>query len=221
MSDLAVRVLDLIQQRESEASRLARFLHDEVGQILTGAGLELEALRRSTTDPQMQSGLSAVQTLLEGAISQIRGLSHSLSPSALDRLGLGFALQELVNRYRQPGSVTIRLLIDGRPQPSPVATAGFYRIAAQALDNAVKHSKATLIEVILRRTGRGVEMEIRDNGAGFDWEVQRQHPSGFGLQLMSLSAQHDGLDFEIRTRPGTFTIVFVLEKPASPCLSVS
>ncbi len=212
MADLAARVLELIQQRERDSTRLAHLLHDEIGQILTGAGLELEALRRSTAEPQISSGIAAVQGLLEGALSQIRDLSRSLVPSALDRLGLGAALEELVNRHRQPGGVTIRLMIDGRPQPNPAAGTAFFRIATEALENAIRHSGATLIEVILRRTSQGVEMKIRDNGHGFDWPAEQQRPSGIGLQLVTLSAAQSQLSIDISSDGHSYTIMNVLEK---------
>ena len=215
MADLALRLLREIQQRESEATRLAHLLHDEVGQILTGAGLELEALRRSCSDPPVIQGIAAVQQLLEGALTHIRDLSLSLAPSALDRLGLGAALEELVNRRRQVGGVTIRLMIDGRPQPNPAAGTVFYRIAAEALDNALRHAEATLVELILRRTSRGVELQVRDNGRGFNFEQEQTQPTGFGLRLMALSAAQSNLPFEISSDNQSYTIVTVLEKPIS------
>lgn len=221
MADLAARVLAVIQQREREATRLALLLHDEVGQILTGAGLELEALRRTSAEPQISTGIAAVQGLLEGALSQIRDLSRSLAPSALDRLGLGYALEEMVNRHRQLGGATIRLLIDGRPQPNPAAGAAFFRIATEALENAIRHSGATLIELILRRTSRGVELQIRDNGHGFNFEAEQQNPTGIGLRLMALSAAQSHLPFELSSDGRSYTIVNVLEKPVTSCPSVS
>ncbi len=208
LRDLPAILVRMIEEREEEASRVGRVLHDEVGQLLTAAGFQLEALRRlSESDPRSASGqLAEVQQIFERVIAVVRELSHSLPPSLVERVGLPFALERLVAHYRDQSSLTIRLMSDPRGRVLNPAGQAMYRIADCAIANAVEHSGAERIEVFLRPKGNGVLLEVRDNGRGFDTANQ---PPGIGMLLMEQSAQRAGLELSIDSQPGIGTIVTV------------
>jgi signal transduction histidine kinase len=198
----------LIEEREEEASRIGRVLHDEIGQLLTAAGFQLEAVRRlAALEPQSAAAqLADVQEVFERVIAVVRELSHSLPPSLVERVGLPFALERLVAQYRDRSSQTIRLITDPRARVLNPAGQAIYRIADCALANAVDHAGSERIEVFLRSKGAGVLLEIRAFGRGFDRAVQ---PPGIGLLLMEQSAQRTGLELTLDSRPGIGTIISV------------
>jgi two-component system NarL family sensor kinase len=198
----------MIEEQEDEAARVERALHDEISQMLTAAGFELEAMRRrhEASSPKLAEEVVAVQRLFESVLDQVRSLSQSLPPSALNRAGLPVALEKMVARYRGEAGPRIRLMQDNRLHVElPVARA-LHRIAELALDNAVRHSEASKIEVLLRPTGRGLVLEIRDDGRGFE---QASAAKGLGLELMRLSAEGAGLEYKLESHEGAGTIVFV------------
>lgn len=198
----------MIEQREAEATRLGRVLHDEIGQLLTAAGLQLDAFKR-TQQLQSTEAIDAIQGIFEQAIEIVRELSHSLPSSMVQRVGLTFALDRLIAEYRKNSSVTIRSMLDGRAHTSPEVAIAMYRIANCSLENALKHASATLIEVMLRPTARGISLDIRDNGIGFDVEVARKSPRGIGILLMDHSAKKAGLQIGIESSEAG-TIISVL-----------
>ncbi len=206
---LARLLAAVVNSREQEGARVARLLHDEVGQILSAAGLHLDVLRMDIEDdtPEVARRISETQKLLEQAVDQVRALSYELNPEVVERAGLPAAMDQLVGRYRNRSQIKIRLLFDASFRlPGHVATA-VYKIADRALDNAVRHSGCKRIELFVRPARQGVVLEVRDNGSGFDFEGVSEEPAGLGLLLMGCYAEQGGLQFEVQTGPGKGTIV--------------
>jgi two-component system sensor histidine kinase UhpB len=208
--DLPSIVIEMIEARDEESSRIGSVLHDEIGQLLTAAGLHLDAARQSRSAEEQRRQLDEAQRVFERAIEVVRELSQSLPPSMVQRVGLSFALERLVARYRGDNEQRIRLLHDTRARLDARTGQAMFRIAECALDNAVRHAGAALIEVLLRRTAKGILLEVRDQGQGFDVAAEKSEPSGLGLLLMEQSARRAGLSFAIQSRPGTGTTVSVL-----------
>jgi signal transduction histidine kinase len=133
----------------------------------------------------------------------------------VERAGLEAALERLVGRHRSEYSGKIRLLYDHAVRlPAPIATA-IYKIAEQALDNAIRHSGAQAIDVLVK-TGKGGEiLELRDNGQGFDPEGSRGETPGLGFHLMRHYAAEAGLRFALVSAPGKGTIVRAIHRGSS------
>ena len=209
-------LLGIIRERDAERTRVARLLHDEVGQVLSAAGLHLDALRLDVQDraPEIVGRTWEIQSILEGAVQQVRRLSYELCPEPLEHAGLGVGLRHLAGRRRPsfPGLLTAECP-DSVNLP-PAVSVALFRIAEQALDNAVQHSGATRIRLVLRAGRRRTTLEIRDNGRGFDAERMRRRPTGLGLPLMESYAQGAGLNFEIASAPGQDTIVRITKDRA-------
>lgn len=202
--DSLARVLaGLLSGREHEQARWSRILHDEMGQMLTAAGLHLDALclEFGVREPELAARAADIQELLGRVIEQARQLSHELNPNLVERAGLPYALDHLAGRYRERFDGSLRLLVDGKMRlPRDTATA-FYRIAEQALDNAVRHARASLIEVLLRPAHDEIRLEVADNGIGFD-PASSMRDAAVGLFLMEHYARRAGLALRVRSAPG-------------------
>lgn len=206
LADLLVSVMNA---REQEGARISRILHDEVGQVLSAIGLQLDLLRMDLNENVADSPkrILEIQKVLEQAVAQVRDLSYELSPSIVQRTGLQFALDRLVGRYRKQFKGTVRLLFDSSVRvPIEPATA-MYKIAEQALENAVEHSRSTQIEVIVKPAKRAVVLEVRDNGIGFAPDPIKAHNKGLGLHVMRHHAAQAGIQFSIARGPEQGTIV--------------
>ncbi len=210
-----------MQAREQESARISRTLHDEVGQILSAAGLQLDLLRMDCVQVAgVVERVAEAQKLLEQAVAQVRDLSYALNPSIVERAGLNFALDRLVGRYRKTFPGSVRLLFDSSVHVPLEIARPMYKIAEQALENAVEHSRCTHIEVLFRRKGNTVSLEIRDDGCGFPVDEVRSRSGGLGLRLMDYHASEAGLQLSLASEPEKGTIVKAiyraLKRPGDP-----
>jgi len=191
----------LISAREEERARMAKRLHDELGQTLTGVKMKLDILNRELDREELDEASS----LLGEAIEESRGISHHLRPSLLDELGLGAALEEMVKNYRSSGDVNIESSIDdtfeveGRDKRTIL-----YRAAQELVNNAHKHAQADRIELSLRKIGDKLRLEVIDDGVGFDpGSVSKR--SGLGLKGIEENVTAAGGQFKLFSRPGEGT----------------
>ena len=194
------RLLALLSDREAEQAKVARMLHDDAGQVLSAIGLHLDVLRGDLT-PEQSAQVVDMQKLLEMVIGRIRAASQALHVNVVERAGLGFALEQLASKAREKGSgITVQLQIaPGERWPNEPAHAA-YRIVAELIENAMRHSSAQRIEI---RMQNGV-VEVRDDGRGFDVEKKT---SGLGLLLCRHLAKRSRLGFAIQSSTGQGTIV--------------
>ncbi|MCE5309909.1 MAG: histidine kinase [Acidobacteriales bacterium] len=190
-------------------NRTSHVLHDEVSQVLSAVGLQLDVLRMDFAEshPEVAERTAEIQQLLEKAIDEVRNLSRNLDPSMVERAGLHSALNRLVGRVRDSTGVSVRLLTDPAARVAGEPADALYRIAEQALDNAVRHSGGAPVEILLRPSREGVVLEIRDLGIGFDVDQARSSCPGLGLILMEYQAMRAGLDLSVASAPGKGTIV--------------
>ena len=149
-----------LRAQEEERARVARDLHDEVNQSLTGLLLRLEAVREAAP-PELEAELAETKALANQAMRELLSLARQLRPTALDDLGLAAAIAGQVEQVSRSG-VDAELVEEGdfSDLDSDVQLV-VYRVAQEALSNAARHSGAERIEVALRRTGEGVELERR------------------------------------------------------------
>ncbi len=206
---LANLLVSVMNAKEQEGARVSRILHDDVGQVLSAIGLQLDLLRMDLNEnvADCSHRIAEIQKVIELAVAQVRDLSYELNPSVVERTGLQFALDRLVGRYRKDFTGSIRLLFDSSVRlPLRVATA-VYKIAEQALENAVRHSGATRIEVLVKPGRQGTTLEVRDNGKGFAAERELAQTKGLGLHLMRYHAAQCGLRFSVASILEQGTIV--------------
>jgi signal transduction histidine kinase len=219
---LALVSRELMRAQENERRRLARELHDEIGQVLTAVKLNLHGLQNAGTAADATARVTESLAIVDRAIQQVRDLSLDLRPSLLDDLGLLPALRWYVDRHALRAGLTARVVAtppDLRSS-SDVETTCF-RVVQEAVTNVLRHAKASELVVELRREAGAVQLTVRDNGVGFDVPARRRHALGGGsLGLLSMQERVTllGGGFNITSRPGGGTVVCaeIPEEPPAP-----
>ena len=175
----------LISAQEQERKRIARELHDGVGQALTSIIVHIKVLAQNQ-DPATQTRLAELRQLTDATLADVRLLSRELRPSALDDLGLAAALERYAAefRVRYPMLETdIHCNLPHRLPPN--VETSLYRIIQEAMTNAARHSQATSLSVVVNERAHVVHAIVEDNGAGFDVESRRRAGSSVGLHSMT------------------------------------
>ena len=150
---------------------------------------------------------------MRGALAEMRTLLLELRPSALTEIPLPDLLRQLCESLIGRARLPIQLRVDGARKVPPDLQICLYRITQEALNNVVKHAKATQALVTLQ-LGEKVTLSIVDNGSGFD--PARVPPDHLGLKIMCERAEAIGADFSIYSEPGEGTQVFVSWVPTAP-----
>jgi len=193
-----------LRAQEEERARVARDLHDEVNQSLTGLLLRLEAAREAAP-PQLEAELEETKALANQAMRELLSLARQLRPTALDDLGLTAAVAGQVEQLAR-GEIAAEFEADGEfSDLDDDAQLVVYRVAQEALSNAARHSGAGSVEVRLRRAERGgVELEVADDGRGFAFDEAER---GLGIAGMRERALLIGGELTIESRPQHGTTV--------------
>lgn len=196
--ELSRRLMDI---QEEEWRRLARELHDEIGQVLTAVNISLKSAQLVTEPDRLQNSLRHCADLVGRAIKQVRGRSLDLRPSMLDDLGLIPAIEHHIERQIELGVCAIELQAEPLPNRPPARIEiACYRIMQEAVTNALRHARASHIGIELSNDGERLWLKIKDNGRGFDVdEARMQARSGgsFGLMGMQERAVLNGGEIEI------------------------
>jgi signal transduction histidine kinase len=193
----------------AERNRLALDLHDAVSQKLFGLVLSAEAagtlLEREPAAARDQ--VAKLRVLAQEALDELRSLVFELRPPDLERDGLGGALRKHVEMLQRLQPREIELVVDGAPPPDPERHAEVLRIAQEALQNALKHSRADHVTVRLAAADGRIRLEVEDDGVGFEPASPAARSHRLGLTSMEERAQRLGAALEIRSSPGSGTIV--------------
>jgi two-component system sensor histidine kinase UhpB len=170
----------VLSAQEAERRRIAQELHDQIGQNLTAVVLELKRLQGHVTD-EWADTLADAQELARESLEELRRISYELRPAALDDLGLRSALESLATAVARRADIDVALEVapDLPPLPADVELA-VYRIAQEALTNAVRHSGCTRLRVRLSAEDDAVYLRVADDGRGLG-ELPR---SGGGVRGM-------------------------------------
>jgi PAS domain S-box-containing protein len=173
---------EILEIPVSEQRRIGQELHDGLGQQLTGLGMLATSLLNKASKPEHELASRLARGLQE-AISQVRTLSRGLMPVDIDAEGFTAALEILVAEIRTQCNIAIVLTIKERIHvPDNSSALHLYRIAQEALNNAIKHADASRIEISIGLAGERGYLAICDNGRGFDNSVQTS--DGLGLRIM-------------------------------------
>jgi two-component system, NarL family, sensor histidine kinase UhpB len=167
--------------QEAERARIARGLHDEVGQVLTGVLLELDALAPSVPT-ERQNDLVATKASVRQALEEVRRISRELRPEMLEHLGLVSALTELTSVLsRQTGIHIERDFQQALPPLTAEAELAIYRVAQESLTNVARHADADRVKVSLETGVDSVVLSVSDDGRGFR---SGRSPEGGGIRGM-------------------------------------
>lgn len=189
--------------QESERQRVARALHDELGQTLTA--MTLSAQNAAAADePRMKTALEEIADTSQQSLEEVRRLARELRPEALDDLGLVNALIALARRIDHQSGVQVRHRFDTLPEISDEVELALYRIAQESLTNVIRHAGATCAEITIRPEGQSVVLRVSDDGRGLDAEPG---PEATGIAGMRERALYVGGRLTLGPRSGGGTEV--------------
>ena len=201
------------QMREAERTRIARELHDELGQLLTGIKLDFSAtirrLRELKTPGDVVDRLQSAIGQVDIGIAMVRRIASDLRPAALDHRDLGGAIEDEARRVAARSGLRIRVANSVVSNVAPELATAAFRIFQEALTNAVRHAQATEIDArVATRNGRLV-LFVRDNGIGIP-EDRMKAVGSLGLLGMQERARSVGGELAIRSIAGRGTLVSFL-----------
>jgi signal transduction histidine kinase len=215
LEDVARLAAAARQAEDDERRRIGRELHDEAGQSLLTLRLQLEMMERDADAP-MRARLREARGGLEQTVVELRRIIAALSPAVLERLGLERALRLLADRSGRNLPAGTRVRIAGRLDDVPPSLQQvIYRVAQEALQNAAKHSQATIVKLSVVRTDKVIRTRISDNGLGFQVGDTAAKPLSFGLAGMRERAALLGGKLAVRSARNQGTTVILELPPAS------
>ncbi|MCE3281109.1 MAG: tetratricopeptide repeat protein [Bacteroidetes bacterium] len=203
----------IIEAEENERMRIARDLHDGVGQTLSAAKLNLSSLENKLklTEIESQSALKNAMELVDDSVKEVRSVSHSMMPNALLKSGLVAAVREFINKLTGIDKLKIDLEITGLNQRlEPTTETILFRVLQEIVSNILKHAKANHITIQLIKHDNELTIIIEDNGVGFD--TKKLNESG-GIGLKNITSRIEFLqgrvDFDSNVGKGTTVIIEV------------
>lgn len=214
---LSRRLLEIL---ETERRQLARELHDEIGQALTAAKINLQTVQRYPEPDTIVERLDESIAVVDNALMQVRSMSLELRPPLLDDLGLDAALRWLAEQQSRRAGLRIELQGAATTRyPSEVETACF-RVAQEALTNVVRHARARSVVMKLEAIGGMLHLRVKDDGGGFDVQAARRRGmtgDSLGLVGMEERAILVGGEIEWHSAPGATEVHawFPLDREAS------
>jgi PAS domain S-box-containing protein len=219
-SDKELRILSnqLLSAEEKERKRMARELHDGIGQSLSAIKFSVENTLRELQDRSALSdsaSLEAVIPITQKTIEEVRRIVKDLRPSILDDLGILATIAWFCREFQTVYSniqIETQIDITENDIPLPLKTT-IYRVLQEALNNVAKHSEADRVQLSVQKRADKIALRVKDNGRGFDLEnTISLTPSqrGFGLASMRERAQLSGAHFEIKSEIGNGTIIRVV-----------
>ena len=211
---------EILEISDREQRRIGQDLHDDLCQTLAGIELMSEALEEKLAAKSRQESVQAAHMAerVQRAIEQTRMLARGLSPLEMESTGLMAALSELASNTQQHFSIRCVFEVSRSVMLDDAAAAThLYRIAQEAISNAIKHGKASEITIPLKAEHDQITLAINDDGAGFS--QSRKRLGGMGLRIMSYRAGVIGGSLEVRRAPGKGTLVRCdFRQPPTPAI---
>jgi two-component system sensor histidine kinase UhpB len=205
----------VIKAQEEERKRIARELHDETSQSLTGLVIGIRMVQEIVPDymPDVQERLENINDLAHATLNEVHTMAVRLRPSVLDDLGLAAALRSHAKEYTENTGIPVEMQLLGMSHRlTPELETVLYRVIQEALTNVARHSNATSCRVTLRRKEQVIQGVIEDNGQGFDSQtvmLSDEKGRGLGLHGMNERIELVGGSLEFDARPAKGTTIFI------------
>ena len=196
---------EVVYAEERERARVAKELHETVGQTLAAASFQIAAVANQLEAGPVASRLGGIRELLRTSLEEIRNVSRSLHPRVADDLGLPAALEALADATHRRSLVDVDVHVDtaGVPIPSALGST-LYRIAQEALRNVERHADAGRVTVLLTARPGLVQLEVSDDGWGFDGPLEaRRRETGLATMRERLSLAGGELHVDSNGERGT------------------
>lgn len=206
----------VVESADQERAWIARELHDGTAQSLAALDMLLSATADESDLDKARERLASMRVIVREALEEVRALCHDVHPRVLDDLGLQAALVSLVRRAQERTEAELVCTTSGLDTLGHEVSSVSYRIVQEAVHNALKHGEPTAIRVQVDRRGDHVEVQVVDDGRGFDLETTA---NGLGLFVMDERASLVDGTFSVQSRPGegtTVRAVLPVGEPADP-----
>lgn len=191
---------DLINAQEEEKMRIARELHDSVGQKI----MLLTRQSKKYDDPNMQS-------LATNTLEELRSISRGLHPATLDKLGITSAILAMINEVDAHTDTFFTNEIENiDPYLSKESSLHLYRIFQEILNNIVKHAEAKVVSVTIELTKNNIEVIVKDDGKGFEHQEKLKSETSLGMRTLKERARILNSSLEIKSKPNSGTVVILL-----------
>lgn len=196
--------------QENERKRIAQDLHDEVGAMLSVVKLNVGRIERKADEEKTKALAGDTKEYLDEVITQVRRISRALLPPSLEKLGLYFALEELAQWVNKADELQIvcwkcgeQFRFDSKKE------LGIFRVVQELLNNAIKHAKASEIDLKARFGNNGIAIVVSDNGEGFNLEEMVR--TGLGLKNLESRSEMVGARFKMKSviGKGTTAIIYL------------
>lgn len=193
-----------IMAQEKERRRIARDLHDEVGAMLSVVKLNLARIEKNVEPGKPKNLAVETKTYLNDTITQVRRISRALLPPSLEKLGLYYAIEELANWVNKSDELQVKTWKSGEQfRIAGKKELAVFRIVQEILNNAIKHSGAGIIKIMMRFTNKKFTVLITDDGKGFD--INEKMQIGLGLKNLESRTQILGARFKLKSAKGKGT----------------
>jgi PAS domain S-box-containing protein len=201
---------ELILAEERERRRIARDLHDGIGQTLLVSRMKLRGPRVSSSLPELARSMDEACEFIDQAIQSVRSLTFELSLPILYELEFGAAMEWLVEQIQEQHDVQIDLEDDGQPEKmDEEVTVLLFRTVRELLINVVKHAQAHSVRVSIQKNSSSIRIEVEDDGVGFDTSQidfgRAPHKGGFGFFSIRERLNFLGGNFQVESEPGQGT----------------
>jgi signal transduction histidine kinase len=200
----------MAEERADERQKIAAYLHDDLAQVLFRLSIQVDVARKLLDKgeiPQTAEQLDKIKESKQDTSDRVRALIRQLHRSPLGAKGLSEALESFTDDVGRDSGVTFHHHVEDVPMPGPIALL-IYKIAGEGVMNALKHARATDIWITVSEQGDDLELQLRDNGRGFD--TSAPGPEGhFGMAMMRERAQVGGGRFAVQSAPDQGTTITV------------
>jgi two-component system sensor histidine kinase NreB len=210
---LAQMLFATMNEHEAALARVSRLLHDDVSQVLSAVGLQLDAMRMDfrAEAPGIEERAAEIQNMLEQVIERLRDLSNELNPSVVERAGLQFALDRLAGKVRKDFSGALRLHFDPATHVPTGIAKTFYKIAECAVENALARPKCSIVEIQVKTARGACVLEVHDNGCLETGSI----PVSLSQMLMDYYATDSEVSLKVTENPGAGTVVRASYQPSA------
>ncbi len=198
----------ILEAEENERQRIAKDLHDGVGQMMSAAKMNLSAIESELafTDPKQKENFEKAISLVDESCKEVRTVSHIMMPNALLRNSLGNAIHEFVNKLSNK-TMQVHVYTEGLDEKldSNVETV-LYRVIQECVHNAMKHAHASNLDISLIRDKDGISGTVEDNGKGFD-PTDKEKFEGIGLKNIITRIEYLRGTVDFDSAPGRGTVI--------------
>jgi two-component system NarL family sensor kinase len=198
----------VLEAEENERQRIAKDLHDSIGQMMSAAKMNLSAFESEIKfhDQEQQLAFGKIIQLVDESCKEVRNVSHNMMPNALLKSNLGSAVREFVDKLDQK-KLQVHLYTEGLDErlDSNIETV-LYRVVQECVNNVIKHAAATTLDISLIKDKDGISATVEDNGAGFD-TADKQKVNGMGLKNIITRIEYLKGTVEFDSTPGKGTLV--------------